>query len=329
MAASMTRVLITVDTELSLRLFQDGALAMDNYARSIAGECEGGPVGIGWQMDVLDGYGLKGVYFVDPFPALVHGINVIEDIVAPIASRGHEVQLHIHTEWLQWAKTPIIGGRQGRSIGDFALEDQLFLVDLARRLLVEAGAPTPTAFRAGNFGANDDTLRALSKLGFQWDSSYAAAFRNMGCIISIDPAQAGPVRHLGMAELPVSGIGKGGDVRPAQICALSAAEMDMALEHAAATGHPTLNIVTHSFEMMSRDRKRPNGLVMDRFEALCLAIANHPSLETSGFADLDASLADQDWSELAHCPAHPVRKMRRQAEQLWGSLRYERSLRRA
>src|SRR3546814_9494722 len=42
---------------------------------------------------------------------------------------------------------------------------------LAADMLVRAGAPEPVAFRAGNFGANDDTLRALDALGFLFDSS--------------------------------------------------------------------------------------------------------------------------------------------------------------
>src|SRR3546814_7526188 len=121
-------------------------------------------------MDTLDDHGLTGVFFVDPMPALVYGPKIIAEIVRPIVARVHEVQLHIHTEWLDFARFNPVGKLAGRSIGDFPLPAQKKLIGLARDILVSAGAPEPTAFRAGNFGANDDTLRALAALGFRFRS---------------------------------------------------------------------------------------------------------------------------------------------------------------
>ena len=146
----MTDVLITIDTELSAGLHQRGFSPGENHAASIDGVVDRGSVGIGWQMDRMEAHGLRGVFFVDPMPALIYGPDVLPPIVAPILARGHDVQLHIHTEWLAWAPSSPVCGRLGRNIGDFALEDQITLIALARDLLEEAGAPRPTAFRAGN-----------------------------------------------------------------------------------------------------------------------------------------------------------------------------------
>jgi len=172
----VTEVQYTVDTELSLKLFQEGASAQENFDSSIAGKCRDGEFGIFYQMDRLEAYGLKGVFFVDPFPALVYGPGVVARIVEPILKRGHEVQLHIHTEWLEFARDHELAHLRGRNIADFPLDDQVRLLDQARALLMIAGAPKPTAFRAGNFGANDDTLRALSALSVPYDSSFNPAF---------------------------------------------------------------------------------------------------------------------------------------------------------
>ena len=161
----MTALLITVDTELSASLHQRGLSLEENLRRSIHAETGAGAYGIGWQMDLLQRHGLKGVFFLDPLPALVHGAEFPRPIVGQIVGRGHEVQLHIHTEWLAWARESPVEGRQGRNIGDFSLADQVALLGLARRLLEDAGAPAIRAFRAGNFGANDDTLRALAQIG--------------------------------------------------------------------------------------------------------------------------------------------------------------------
>ncbi len=309
----MADVLITIDTELSPGLHQRGFSPAENHAASIEGRAGDEVVGVGWQMDRLKTHGLRGVFFVDPMPALVYGPEVLPPIVAPILARGHEVQLHLHTEWLAWASASPVGGRQARNIGDFALDDQLALIALARDLLQAAGAPRPTAFRAGNFGADARTLVALQRLGFAWDSSV-----NEGFAESL-PATAA----LGWAgELPVSGlIDRPGHVRPAQICALSRREMTVALRHAADHPNPFV-IVSHSFEMLSRDRRRANRAVMARFEAMCRTIATTPGLRSAGFDDLASP------TEIVQAPmlkSNGLRTAGRMIEQAVATLRYERA----
>jgi hypothetical protein len=314
----VTQVFITIDTELSAALFQSGADADENFARSI--ECDG--IGINWQMDQLEAHGLTGVFFIDPMPALVYGPDVVAKIVAPIVKRGHEAQLHIHPEWLAWSKSQPVGDRRGRSICDFDADDQMALIALARQTLIEAGAPPPKAFRAGNYGANDDTLRVLAVLGIGVDSSFNPTYLGDPCTIGLAQDQIDPVRHLGVTEMPVSAIhDRPGHLRHAQVCALSETEMIGALHHAADTQRPAFTIVTHSFEMMSRDRKRPNRAVMKRFEALCRAVARHPGLFSSGFSSLDLAPATTPPTRLG--PSYP-RTALRTSEQVIATLAYER-----
>ena len=314
----MTKVFITIDTELSAGLFQAGADADANFARSIA--CDG--YGVEWQMDRLDAHRLTGVFFVDPMPALVYGPAVIAQIVAPIIARGHEVQLHLHPEWLEWGTVQPVGERRGRSIGDFGYDDQVTLIALARQLLIDAGAPPPTAFRAGNYGANDDTLRALATIGIAWDSSFNPTYIGDPCHIGLGVDQVDPVTRLGVTEVPVSALyDRPGHLRHAQICALSAREMRDALTHAAATRRPAFTIVTHSFEMMSRDRKRPNRSVMTRFEAMCRTVAEHPGLSSSSFAGLEIPPATTTPERAA---PNYLRTAKRIAEQTFATLAYER-----
>lgn len=314
----MTKIFITCDTELSAALFQAGVSADENFARSIG--CDGW--GVEWQMDRLDEYGLTGVFFVDPMSALVYGVDVIARIVQPIVVRGHEVQLHLHPEWLEWAKERPVGDRRGRSISDFGYDDQVTLLSLAQQLLVEAGAPPPVAFRAGNYGANDDTLRALASLGIKWDASFNPIYIDDTCHIDLSVEQVDPVERLGVSELPISAIqDRPGHLRHAQICALSAAEMRAGLDHAAATKRPAFSIVTHSFEMMSRDRKRPNKRVIARFQAMCAAIAGNPALESARFTGLDLAPTTTPPSRLG---PNYLRTGLRMAEQAIDTLLYER-----
>lgn len=318
----MTRAIISFDTELSARLYQRGADARANFESSILGRCRDGDFGIHFQMDMLDRHGLTGVYFVDPMPALVYGPEIIDAIVQPIVRRGHEVQLHIHTEWLKFATFNPAGHLTGRNIGDFPLAAQKKLIGFARDILVGAGAPRPTAFRAGNFGANDDTLRALAALGFRFDSSFNGAYLGHGCAISLDAGNLGMREHLGVVEVPVSGLmDRANSFRPAQLCAMSEQEMRDALDHSAASGAIQFSAFSHSFELLSRDREVANHLAITRMEALCRAVANDARVASGGFATLPAPPPRP--RQIGVAAPKPLRTLRRKIEQGVGHLAHE------
>jgi hypothetical protein len=320
----MAAVLVTVDTELSAGRQASGWGARDNFRSSFLGRCGRGDFGVPWLLDRLDAAGLTGVFFVDPMPALVHGEGVVADMVGPIVERGHEVQIHIHTEWLEWARASPVGGRTGRNIGDFTVDDQVTLIRHARDLLMRAGAPRPVAFRAGNYGADDRTLVALDRLGIAWDASFNADYAGARCAISPPASPITPERRGGVMLAPVSGLfDRPGHFRPAQVCAMSAREMRAALDHAARHAHPCFTIVSHSFEMLSRDRARPNRTVMRRFDALCTHVADS-TLRSEGFRTLPARAPRRRLAPAAH--SYP-RTAARVAEQMLAAWRYERSLR--
>lgn len=323
MSAPMTtQVLISFDTEFSALLYQRGASAAENFDASITGRTAQGNVGIHWQMDRLDERGLKGVFFIDPMPALVHGRAIVADMVGPVVERGHDVQLHIHTEWLDFAENHGFGSLSGHSIKDFPASAQQDLLALAKSLLEEGGAPAPIAFRAGNFGANDDTLKALATLGLRWDSSVNPVFLGGECHVSLPRTIRHATPHCGVTELPVATLfDRPGHLRPAQVCALSAWEMRALLDHAAAAGDAHAMIVCHSFEMLSRDRQRPNGTVMARFEALCAHVATHSGLESATFQSIRPGV---EGGRPEHLPANLLRTGLRMAEQAWAQARYER-----
>lgn len=309
-------VLLTVDTELTWRHYEPGDCWRTNFERSI----EPAGVGLSWQLDLLARHGLRACFFVDPMPALLYGVEPIREIVTPILAAGQEVQLHLHPQWREVAH-----GRDpaGLEITSLPRAEQKRLIALARDLLVEAGAPRPTAFRGGSYAANADTLAALAELGFTWDSSHNGSHHPYPSDIPLPPDRIAPARACGLVEVPVTQIeGRAGRLRHLQICAVSKGEMEAALDHAARHGHPLTTVVSHSFELATRDGRRANGVVRDRFEALCHLLAErrelHPTLR---FFDLEGIALD---AEARPMPARPLRTARRVAEQWWSGTRYER-----
>lgn len=321
----MTYLYLTIDTEYSPALFRK--LGKDsraeNFASSITGETRNGAAGIFYQMEVLEQHGLKAIFFVDPMPALVWGVEAISDVVGPIVARGHEVQLHLHSEWLEFAGSanPLVG-RTGRDIKDFTLDDQCKLLDYARGTLITAGAPSPIAFRAGNYGANDDTLRALACLGMRYDTSHCPGILPSDCAISLGVDDRDPVEHCGIIEVPIGCIERRGDrLRHFQVTALSDIEVIAALRHAARQGQPSMTLVSHSFELLSRDRQRINRIVRRRFERLCAALAGMPGVSTATYAS-HPPVAGAKPSMSRPLPYNPMRTLHRHGEQAISNLLY-------
>ncbi len=285
----MVALYITIDTEyepgFTAKRGPDTRAA--NFDRAIRCTTPEGDVGIFHQMDVFDRHGLKAVFFVDPMPALVWGTGAIADVVQPIIARGHDVQLHLHTEWLAIAgdANPVCRSK-GPNMKDYSFKEQCRLLDWATQILMEAGAPRPVAFRAGNYGANDDTLRALCETGLTHDTSHPPGLMAGDCEIALDERHRAPLTRHGIVEVPIGCIGDAfGGLRHAQLTALSYREMIAALRHAQRQCDESFTIVSHSFELLCCRRTRINKVVSRRFEKLCAKIAGMPGVTTATYAE--------------------------------------------
>lgn len=314
-----TRVLLTVDTELTWRHYVRGNSWQENFAWSY----DPAGVGVPYVLDRLATYGLKACFFLDPMPALVYGLEPIRRMVEPILAAGQEIQLHLHSFWVSLSEGVSEGANFELTCFDGARQREL--IQTARDLLVRAGAPNPIAFRSGSFAADDRTFEALRSVGIRYDSSHNGSHHPWPSSLSFDPRLIVPVEHDGVVEVPVSQITqRGGGVRHLQLCAVSSAEMRAALLHACAEGHPLVTLVSHSFELASRDGLRPNRTVCRRFEALCRFLRdNSDRLSTTRFAELHDLPLGRAAEPL---PPQPLRTLRRMAEQLWANAIYERTL---
>jgi hypothetical protein len=315
-----TQVFITIDTELMWRHHVAGLDAGTIVQRSL----EPAGVGVGWQLEELGRHGLKACFFVDPMPALVYGLEPIKRVVGAILDADQEVQLHLHPNWG--------GARQGDGgasyapfqLIEYSLAEQIKLIAGAADMLVAAGAPEPIAFRSGSYSASDDTLSALAELGFVYDSSHNGSEHPWPSAIGLPVRQIAPVQHHGIVEVPVTLIeDQKGHLRHFQICALSAAEMKAALDHAVRADHAAVTVVGHGFELANRAGTRPNGVHVRRFTALCGMLADRRDLlPTAHFADRPALALDRDDQPLA---PSLIRTRLRQAEQLWSNWVEERA----
>jgi hypothetical protein len=201
-------------------------------------------------------------------------------MIEPILAAGQEVQLHLHPVWQSVAEGVAEGARF--ELTCFDAEDQLDLVETARDLLVEAGAPPPVAFRSGGYAADVRTLAALLQAGLRFDSSHLPG----KSALPLEPDVAGPADLGGVVEVPVA----------LHLGSASSEEIEAAL----GAGHHLVTLAADGSEAAGS------------FERVCaLLAAKARALPTVHFTDLEPAPAARA------LPPQSWRRVRQMAERAW------------
>lgn len=289
-------VLLTIDTEVyPLRRNWRAEGLRGDIARDIYGETDQGSFGLTYQIETLNAHRLKAVFMVESLFAEAIGIEPLRRIVSEITAGGHEVQIHAHPEWLAWMAHPPLPHNGRETFRQFPLEEQSRLIQLASNNLRIAGAAELLAFRAGDFAANADTLRALRRQGLRFDTSLDPCWpRSLDDLPGVANAVQ-PFSTLGVCEVPVSyWHPRPLPRRHAELCATSKGELGAALWAARRAGWKVFVIVSHSFELLSKRRARverpvPDWTVIRRFVWLCEFLDRHRDhFNACGFSALEA-----------------------------------------
>ena len=180
----MLNVFLTIDTEFYPRTqdWRTNGLAQE-IAVDIYGITSHGEYGLRYQLDTLNRHGLKAMFFVEALFASVAGPDPLKEIVDTIQSSGHEVQLHIHPEWLAWMIHPPVPEMRGHYLTGYSKVEQTAIIAEGLRNLQESGARDVCAFRAGDFAVNFDTIQALETNSIAFDTSYNESYLNNACKI--------------------------------------------------------------------------------------------------------------------------------------------------
>ncbi len=180
------RIMISIDVEAPL-----GSDGVDNliYCKTASGE-----YGINFLMDCFDKYGYKGLFFVDVAEAWEYGQEPIEKVIKHIVSRGHEVGVHLHPDRM--------GDKDRKFLWQYSYDEQYEMIKKCTDFYRRAVGKFPKSFRAGRYGADDNTVKALASLGYEIDMSYF--YRRKTCRISKQESINGLFQMEGLIEVPVT-----------------------------------------------------------------------------------------------------------------------------
>ena len=295
----MLNVFFTVDTQTRCKAWGEVDLDFaDAFQRYVYGPTKQGNCALPLTFEVLNDNGLVGSYFVETLFALNFGMEPLQEVVSLVKNAGHEVQLQIQPEWVKESKIQLFDEDLPRRtvLSDFTLEQQTTLIDVGLDLFKRTGVEGINAFRAGNYGFNRDTLKALDANGIRIDCSYNKL--SQAGIADVLPEQLllQPTTLDGIVIYPVTVFGDSNrqSLRCLELTTCSYREFESVLFQAVEAEWNSVVIVKNSFGLMTAGQERLDPIVFKRFKSLCKLLSDHADLfNVRGFRGLQPQAVSQ------------------------------------
>jgi len=177
------------------------------------------------------------------------------------------------------------------NIGDFDLDSQQLLIGKALEIIENIDNIKICSFRAENYGANNDTLTALNRLGITFDTTYNASYIGHQCNIKTEGVISSPILINDTIEIPITQyLDYPYHKRHLQLTACSFDEIKDVLEANWQTNQYSCVIVMHSFEWIKRKNKvhSVDYICKKRFLKLCEFLSkNQDKFEVVAFSDVN------------------------------------------
>jgi len=188
-----SKLIITIDTEVGEKAknFKDG------FEKLVIGKIGDEFYGVPKIMEISEKYDFKCVFFVDVYEYKRFGEEKFKLLCQEIDKRGHEVGLHSH---------PSYAYDENRiNMYEYSLEEQIKIIKDGKELIKKWIGKYPVAHRAGNYGANDETLIALKENNIFIDSSFF--YKHPNSKINA-PTINTPVLYKDVLQFPVTVVKK-------------------------------------------------------------------------------------------------------------------------
>ena len=274
------------------------------FKRYIYGHTKHGDYGLGFQTQALKERGLTANFFVEPLFSYRFGLPFLSEIVDIIQAQQQNVELHLHTEWVDEITPALIpnSNKKRQHLRYFTLEEQTQLIAAGKQQLLNAGVDQIDAFRAGSFAFNQDTLTALTTNGIGIDSSYNATQFGPSSGVRPEQLMTQAFQEGAISEYPMSVFDDGfGKLRHAQLTACSFREIETILWQALESGQQSFVFLFHNFELLNRSHNHLDRVMLKRFEQLLDFLErNRKDFPTQSFSHTTKTVTEEpDTAEIS------------------------------
>lgn len=149
-----------------------GRAETDHINRLIWGKLGSGEYGIKRITSILGEHSIKGNFLLDLSGCALYGDRIIKEIGQFILSEGHELHVHLHSEWLvrKWGLRGNFTGVPGLNLLDEDTNQHLLSYSFFKYR--QLFGKSPVMFRAGSFAFNAHTVKAAGKAGYKYLSNF-------------------------------------------------------------------------------------------------------------------------------------------------------------
>ena len=181
----MKKIIWTCDTEIG----ELGHLLDNAYDVLVFGKVQGREAGIGYMNRIARQFGASITHFVDVYQAKYQNniINACESIL----SNGHKLALHTHPRSMY--------GK--RYMCEYSLPEQQKIIEYGQSFFKSYVNVEIGCHRAGGYGADVNTMKALQEAGIYKDSSYY--YSTPACMLPFDNINS-VFWHGKVLEIPVT-----------------------------------------------------------------------------------------------------------------------------
>ena len=188
----MLNVIITVDAENPQTDYRNG-LVIENLIDPVI---ENQNYGVSKLATIFEKYSAKGVFFMNTSEKNIFNESSYRNICSSLSKRGHEIAIHSHPEW--------VVNDSRVHMWELNFKEQLSVLNEMKEDITNWTGIAPISHRAGAYGLNLDTFKALKELGIKIDSSLFAEHSN--CKVQLTYNNVLKINDL--LEVPVTGFHK-------------------------------------------------------------------------------------------------------------------------
>jgi peptidoglycan/xylan/chitin deacetylase (PgdA/CDA1 family) len=273
-------VFITFDVECSMGgAWGDPKLKPVSPNRTVWGKYGDQQYGLPWIVDILEQNQLNATFFVETFMEEQGHPEHGEPICRYLLEHDQDVQLHIHPNHRHYGlKQQGCDAPFNDNIAELSPGDQLALIREGVDRIHQWTGRRPVAFRAGNMGASEETLRQLAAAGIAIDSSYTFPYLGKSCHFIDSEFYNGAKWYGSVLEMALSGFRQNnlvewGRPKPLDLMGISFEECRDAIRQINDAGCDAVMIL-HSFSLfkvrnVQYDGGRKNWIVARRFRRFC------------------------------------------------------------
>lgn len=269
-----TSLIISIDTEFSTHKEDIG----------IFGNISGENYGLDKFAEIFDRYNIKGTFFVDVYSVKPEYRGNLIKICQRLLQADHDLQLHTHPDGM-------FDNKRG-CMKEYSLDEQIEIIARGKEIFKEWFGIVPVAHRAGDWGADYNTLEALKTNNFIADCSMFYGWPQ--CDLNSPVLTRNKlIDYKGLLEIPATvfgcaGIGVFSPYRLLSTDGNPYSEVRHVIDRMIQAEFPVISTVYHSFSFLkwnpARTKYRVNTNRIKKFENFLKEIVSNKklSVKTAG-----------------------------------------------